>query len=200
MKDHETLDVILASTSVYRRRLLERLGLPFACEAPNVEESEQAGETPAAMARRLAAQKAVAVSRLKPNAKVLGSDQVAAIDGRLLRKPKTHEKACAQLRQSSARTVAFYTAVCLAQAGEVTGQALVPTVVHFRSLSEKQIDCYVKKEQPFDCAGSFRWEALGIALFRALESSDPTALEGLPLIATVDLLHDAGIDVLANRP
>lgn len=194
--DSRPTELILASTSRYRRSLLERLQLPFRCEAPEVDEQARPGEAPEALAQRLAAEKARAVSRRHPGALVLGSDQVASLDGQALGKPGNPVNACAQLRASSGRALHFHTAVSIARAGVELDSCCVDTLVHFRQLSTAQIEDYVEREQPLDCAGSFRWEALGIALFTSLESTDPTALQGLPLIETISMLEKSGFNVL----
>ena len=190
--------LILGSTSRYRRELLERLRLPFDVIAPQVDEAPQPGETPAALAVRLAMAKARAVSAAHPNAVVIGSDQVAELDGEAIGKPGTHERAVAQLRRMRGRSVVFHTAVSVVcEASGFAGNALVPVTVRFRDLSDAEIEHYLCTEQPYDCAGSAKCETLGIALLDAIDSDDPTALVGLPLIRTCALLRDAGIDPLA---
>ncbi|MCJ0824361.1 Maf family nucleotide pyrophosphatase [Luteimonas sp. 50] len=184
--------LILASTSRYRRDLLARLRLVFDVAAPGTDEAALPGEPPAAQARRLAAAKATAVARQHPDAWVLGSDQVAELDGTALGKPGGREAALAQLGAMSGRSVAFHTAICLAHADGPRLEFLDTTLVGFRALAGEEIARYVDAEQPFDCAGSFKSEGLGIALFEAIESRDPTALVGLPLIATARLLRQAG--------
>ena len=189
--------LILASTSRYRRELLGRLRLPFAVLSPEVDESPRAGEPPAALAQRLALAKARAVSALHPDAVVIGSDQVADLDGAPIGKPGTHERAVAQLRAMRGRSVVFHTAVAVVRKRDgYLGAALVPVTVRFRALSEAEIEHYLRTEQPYDCAGSAKCETLGIALLDAIESDDPTALVGLPLIRTCALLRAAGIDPL----
>ena len=183
--------LILASTSPYRRELLNRLGLPFDSLRPDTDESPLPGEAPEAMAARLSFAKAEAVALLNPDAWVIGSDQVAEFDGGTLGKPGGREAAIAQLRAMAGRSVRFRTGVCLARAGR-TLQALDTTTVRFRALTPDEIARYVDAEQPFDCAGSFKSEGLGITLFEAIDSQDPTALIGLPLIATARLLREAG--------
>ena len=183
--------LILASTSRYRRELLERLGLDFEVARPEVDESALPGETPSVLARRLAAAKAAAISVQSPQAWVIGSDQVADLDGRALGKSGGREAAIAQLHEMSGRPVAFRTAVCVMRGG-VSFHAFDTTLVHFRKLDHAEVERYVDAEQPFDCAGSFKSEGLGIALFDAIETQDPTALIGLPLIATARLLREAG--------
>ena len=184
--------LVLASTSPYRRDLLARLRLPFEVVRPEVDEVAQPGETPIALAQRLAAAKAEAVAMPADDAWVLGSDQVAELDGAALGKPGGREAALAQLAAMAGRGVAFHTAVCLAHGDGRRRQALDTTVVRFRALSSAEIARYVDAEQPFDCAGSFKSEGLGITLFEAIASQDPTALVGLPLIATARLLREAG--------
>lgn len=183
--------LILASTSPYRRELLERLRLPFETARPEVDETAVTGESPSQTAQRLASAKAGAVALREPGAWVIGSDQVAELDGRLLGKPGGREAAVAQLAAMSGREVRFSTALSL-QRDDAVSQALDVTLVRFRSLRADEIARYVDAEQPFDCAGSFKSEGLGIVLFDAIESRDPTALIGLPLIALCGLLRQAG--------
>lgn len=187
--------LVLASTSRYRRELLERLRLPFETARPGVDELPAPGEAPDAVARRLARTKALAVAARMAPAWAIGSDQVADLDGTPLGKPGDRASAFAQLRSMSGRTVAFHTAVCLAHADSPPLDALDTTLVRFRALDDTEIARYVDLEQPLDCAGSFKSEGLGIALFEAIEASDPTALIGLPLIATARLLREAGFRV-----
>ena len=190
--------LILASTSRYRRELLGRLRLPFSVQAPGVVETPLPGEAPAALAVRLALEKARAVAQLHPDAVVIGSDQAADLDGAVLGKPGTHERATAQLRAMSGRTVAFHTAVavvCAARHHE--GRALAVATVRVRRLAEAEIERYLALEQPFDCAGSAKSEALGIALLDAIDCDDPTTLVGLPLMRTCALLRVVGLDPLA---
>ncbi|MES2229646.1 MAG: Maf family nucleotide pyrophosphatase [Pseudomonadota bacterium] len=193
--------LILGSSSRYRRELLERLRLPFDVLAPEVDETPRAGELPAALAQRLALAKARAVSTVHPDAVVIGSDQVADLDGAPVGKPGTHERAVAQLRAMRGRSVVFQTAVAVVRASTgYVGTALVPVTVRFRTLTDAEIEHYLRTEQPYDCAGSAKCETLGIALLEAIESDDPTALVGLPLIRTSALLREAGIDPLAPPP
>jgi septum formation protein len=189
--------LILGSTSRYRRELLERLRLPFEVRSPEVDETPLPGERPAALAQRLALAKAQAVARAHPDAVVIGSDQVADLDGEPIGKPGTHERAVMQLRAMRGRSVVFQTAVAVVRGstGHV-GSALVPVVVRFRHLDDREIEHYLRAERPYDCAGSAKSETLGIALLDAIESDDPTALVGLPLIRTCALLRAAGIDPL----
>lgn len=192
--------LILASTSRYRRELLERLRLPFDVVSPAVDEAPLDGEAPADLAQRLARAKAEAVAVQHPDAIVIGSDQVADLDGEAIGKPLDHDRARQQLRRMSGRAVTFHTAVAVAR--HATGYAktlLAPVRVRFRELGEAQIEHYLRTEQPYDCAGSARSEALGIALLSSIESDDPTALVGLPLIRTCTLLREAGLDPLAPR-
>ena len=184
--------LILASTSRYRRELLGRLRLPFDAVAPEVDETPSPSEPPARLARRLAVAKAAAVAERHPGAWVIGSDQVAELDGAALGKPGSRDAAVAQLAAMSGRAVVFRTALGLARHGEPSLHEEDITTVHFRDLGPAEIARYVDLESPLDCAGSFKAEGLGITLFEAIESRDPTALIGLPLIATARLLRQAG--------
>lgn len=184
--------LVLASTSAYRRELLQRLRLPFDCARPEVDETPRPGESPPDLAVRLALAKAEDVAGRRPGAWVLGSDQVAEFDGQPIGKPGDRANAIAQLGAMSGREVRFLTALCLAHADHAPQQALDLIVVRFRELSPAEIERYVDAEQPYDCAGSFKSEGLGIALFEAVDSRDPSALIGLPLIATARLLRAAG--------
>ena len=189
--------LILGSTSRYRRELLQRLRLPFEVMAPAVEESRLPAEAPAAMALRLALAKARAVAALRPDAVVIGSDQVADLEGLALGKPGNHERATEQLRQLSGRRAVFQTAVAVVRPATGFEQVLLaPVSVQFRSLSDAEIEYYLRTEQPYDCAGSAKCETLGIALLESIDSDDPTALVGLPLIRPCRLLRDAGIHAL----
>jgi len=193
--------LVLASTSRYRRDLLARLRLAFDVESPDVDETPGQGERPEVLAQRLAAAKARAVSLRHPSAVVIGSDQVADLDGEPIGKPGNHERATAQLLRMSGRTVVFHTAIAVhCEARAFAAAAIVPVTVRFRMLSPAEIEHYLRAEQPYDCAGSAKCETLGIALLEAIESDDPTALVGLPLIRTCDLLRRAGIDPLAAAP
>lgn len=184
--------LILASTSPYRKELLERLRLPFDTMRPDVDESPRPGESPTALAERLAVAKAGVIARREPAAFVIGSDQVAELDGRPLGKPGTRDGALAQLGAMSGRAVHFRTAVCVQHGDQAHRLAIDTTTVHFRALSFAEIERYVDAEQPLDCAGSFKSEGFGITLFDAIGTNDPTALIGLPLIATARLLREAG--------
>ena len=191
--------LILASTSRYRRELLERLRLPFEVIAPQVDETPRPGEAPGTLARRLALEKARAVASTRPDAVVIGADQVADLGGTPLGKPGSHERAVAQLRAMRGRSIVFQTAVAVVcDARHHASSALVPVTVRFRDLSDAEIETYLRAEQPYDCAGSAKSEALGITLLEAIDSDDPTALVGLPLIRTCALLRDAGIDPLRS--
>ncbi len=188
--------LVLASTSTYRRALLERLGLPFGVARPEVDETPRPGESPQALAERLALAKAEAVlADASDETWVIGSDQVAELDGRPLGKPGNHAGAVVQLQSMSGREVRFLTALCLAGHGGRRLQALDITSVRFRTLNKDEIERYVARERPLDCAGSFKVEGLGIALFDEINNRDPTALIGLPLIATARLLREAGFAV-----
>jgi MAF protein len=190
--------IVLASTSPYRRELLRRLGLPFITAAPGTDETRRPGEPPAVLVVRLAEAKARDVARRHPEGLVIGSDQVACIDGEVLGKPGDRATALRQLSRAAGRKVTFYTGLCLLNSA--TGRAQVacePFSVHFRSLTPTQIEGYLDRERPFSCAGSFQSEGLGIALFERLEGDDPNALVGLPLIRLVAMLTAEGVDPLA---
>jgi septum formation protein len=188
--------LVLGSTSRYRRELLQRLRLPFEVLAPEVDETPEPGETPAALAQRLALAKARAVAAQRPDAIVIGSDQVADLDGAPLGKPGDHERAVAQLRRMSGQTVLFQTAlavVCQETGFEAVELAVVRVL--FRELDDATIERYLRAEQPYDCAGSAKSEGLGIALLERIDNDDPTALIGLPLIHTARLLRLAGLQL-----
>lgn len=202
MSDSPLPPLILGSTSRYRRELLARLRLPFDVAAPDVDETPLPNEAPAALATRLALAKAWEVAKRFPQAVVIGSDQVADVDGQALGKPGDHARAVAQLRQMRGRSVVFQTAVAVVRAGSGARPAfeavqLAPVTVRFRALTDDEIERYLRLEQPYDCAGSAKCETLGIALLEAIESDDPTALVGLPLIRTCALLRQAGLNPLA---
>jgi septum formation protein len=191
------LVLVLASTSPYRRELLSRLHLAFDVVAPNVDEAPQPGESAADTAARLAQAKARAAVAAFPNALIIGSDQVAELDGERLEKPGSHERAVRQLSLLSGRSAAFHTAVALLNAGSGRLHArVVSTQVRFRPLTTQQIEAYLRREQPYDCAGSAKSEGLGIALIEAIRGDDPTALIGLPLIALTDMLRAEGVAVV----
>lgn len=188
--------LVLGSTSPYRAELLQRLGLSFERRAPGTAEAELAGEAAAVRALRLATAKAVDAGLGLADALVIGSDQVAELDGQLLEKPGSGERAHAQLLACSGRTVCFHTALCVLDTASGQRRTHVDlTRVHFRRLSTLEINRYIEREQPLDCAGSFKCEGLGISLFDRIDNSDPTALIGLPLIALARLLREAGCPV-----
>lgn len=191
------MQLVLASTSPYRKELLQRLGLEFITAAPNVDEARRPAETPEQLVRRLAEEKARIVANKFPDALIIGSDQVAVIDAEILTKPGTHENAVRQLQRCSGQSVTFLTGLCLCNAR--SGKAhteVVPFRVHFRPLNTTQIENYLRREQPYNCAGSFKSEGLGIALFERLEGDDPAALIGLPLIRLTRMLEREGIQVI----
>ncbi len=188
--------LILASTSRYRQELLTRLRLPFEAVAPGVDETRLPGEAPAAMAERLALAKARAVAALRPGAIVIGSDQVADLAGYAIGKPGHHDAAVAQLRRMSGRMVVFQTAVAIVAPG-LAAIERAEVRVRFRELDDAAIETYLRADTPYDCAGSAKVESLGITLLEAVESDDPTALIGLPLIRTCALLRRAGLEPLA---
>lgn len=189
--------LVLASTSRYRRALLERLRVPFSVANPEVSEERRPGEEPESMAARLAQAKALAVAGGFPDSLIVGSDQVAVCAGTILGKPLTHDNAVRQLRTLSGRDAIFHTAVCVHDTGNgVTRARVVPCRVTFREVDDAAIERYLAREQPYDCAGSAKSEGLGIALIARMDSEDPSALIGLPLIALVDLLREQGLNVL----
>jgi len=190
--------LILASSSAYRRELLQRLGLPFEAVAPDIDETPLEGESPQATALRLAREKAQAVATLHPGALVIGSDQVATLDGLQIGKPGDHPRALAQLQLMRGREVVFHTALCLwdgrvADPSQAARLENVQVRVAFRDLPDHELDAYLRIEQPYDCAGSAKNEGLGIALLESIQSNDPTALTGLPLIALTGMLRKAGV-------
>jgi septum formation protein len=192
-----TPQIVLASTSRYRRELLARLGLPFEVASPDVDETALPNEIPQDTALRLAEAKARVVAQRFPNAIVIGSDQVAVLEGMTLGKPGNYANALRQLKAMRGKEVAFHTALCLCDAA--SGQAqrrVVPFYVRFRNYSDAQIERYLKREQPYDCAGSARCEGLGIALIAEMRGEDPNALIGLPLIALTEMFAEHGISVL----
>ncbi|HEX7646246.1 MAG TPA: Maf-like protein [Noviherbaspirillum sp.] len=195
--------LILASSSKYRRELLSRLCLPFDVQVPNIDETPSPGETPEQTAMRLAREKAIVIAQQFSGALVIGSDQVATLDGMQIGKPGTHENALKQLRQMRGRRVIFHTALCLCDGRADNPRNAVQvenvqTHVTFRNLSDAELDAYLRIEQPYDCAGSAKNEALGIAILEKIESSDPTALTGLPLIALCSMLRLAGVPFFAG--
>jgi septum formation protein len=189
--------LILGSTSRYRRELLTRLRLPFEVEAPGVDETPRPGEAPAALAQRLALEKARAVAARHPRDVVIGSDQVADLAGEPLGKPGDHARAVAQLQRMSGQRVVFQTALAVVRRDTgFEAVDLAAVSVTFRTLSDAEIETYLRLDEPYDCAGSARSESLGVALLSAIDSDDPTALVGLPLIRTCALLRAAGLDPL----
>ncbi|WP_426141661.1 Maf family protein [Pseudomonas sp. DWP3-1-2] len=188
------LPLLLASSSPYRRELLARLRVPFVCSSPEIDESHRAGESPIELVQRLAEEKARALAAHYPDHLIIGSDQVAVLDGNILGKPHTFQRALEQLTAASGRSVTFLTGLALLNSA--TGRCqidYVPFTVHMRTLDTPRIERYLHAEQPFDCAGSFKAEGLGVSLFRATEGSDATSLIGLPLIRLVDMLSNEGI-------
>jgi len=191
--------LILASSSPYRRALLEQLRLPFTCVSPHIDEAALPGERPPELARRLAQEKVCALAARHPDALIIGSDQVAECGGRALGKPGSRERAVAQLQSCSGRAVHFYTGVSLLDTASGKQRTEVESfAVHFRQLSDGQIRRYVELEKPYDCAGSFKAEGLGVVLFEKMEGSDFSSLIGLPLIRLVELLREFGIDPLTT--
>lgn len=186
--------LILASTSRYRKTLLEKLGLPFECAAPEVDESPLLGESAEALVARLAYAKANAIANQRDQGLIIGSDQVCVCGGQILGKPGSVEKAVAQLMAARGRSITFYTGLCVLDAASGKAEQLVePFTVHFRTLDETAIRRYVAAEMPLDCAGSFKCEGMGIVLFKGLEGRDPNSLIGLPLIGLIELLERHGL-------
>ena len=188
--------LLLASSSPYRRELLSRLQLRFDCCAPEIDETALEGELPEQLARRLACEKAQALTKHYPNHLIIGSDQVAVLKHDILGKPHTFERAQEQLRACSGKSVTFLTGLALldSRTGYVQVDC-IPFTVHFRAINDQQIERYLQAEQPFDCAGSFKAEGLGVSLFRSTEGADVTSLIGLPLIRLVEMLNRAGVEV-----
>lgn len=194
-----TTSILLASTSPFRKALLDKLGLPFITAAPEVDETPQPGETAEALVLRLAVAKAQALAQAYPDHWIIGSDQVCVLDGVITGKPHNVENARAQLRAASGNRITFYTGLALFHpASQRLMQCCEPFMVHFRDLSEAEIAAYIEKEQPLYCAGSFKSEGLGICLFDRLEGRDPNTLVGLPLIALNGMLRQAGINPLSD--
>jgi len=190
----ETPRLVLASSSAYRKELLSRLQLPFSVDVPDIDETPRPGETPSATALRLAREKAAAVAARHPGSLVIGSDQVATLNDEQIGKPGSHAAALAQLQKMRGKEVVFHTALCLWDGRSATAQVEdIQTVVKFRDLGDAELDAYLRIEQPYDCAGSAKNEALGIAILERIDSSDPTALTGLPLIALTGMLRHAGV-------
>ena len=198
MSNFKNPRLILASTSVYRKELLGRLGIPFEVVSPKVDETPLAGETTQTLALRLAKAKAAAVASLNPEAWVIGSDQVADLCGAAIGKPGNFERALAQLQLMRGSIVTFHTALCLMR-GDIETTVCIPTEVKFRNLKDDVLEAYLHAEEPYDCAGSAKSEGMGISLLEYMRSDDPTALIGLPLIALSGLLRDAQLLTSASR-
>jgi MAF protein len=195
-----TKSIVLASTSPFRKSLLEKLNIAFECSKPYTDESPQKNESPQNLVERLAIDKAKAVAMNFPNSLIIGSDQVAVCDNEILGKPHTFDNAVKQLTKFSGKTVVFYTGLCVLDSHNNSMKSLIePFYVHFKQLSLKQIENYIRAEQPLNCAGSFKSEGLGICLFEKLEGDDPNSLIGLPLIKLVQLLNLHGFDVLSSQ-
>lgn len=191
------MKLILASTSPFRKAILNKLGISFDTVSPEVDETALVNETPQQLVERLSIAKAKAVADKTNKALVIGSDQVSVINGEIIGKPHTHANAVKQLQNASGKTVTFYTGLCLYNSSTRQYQSdVVPFNVVFRSLSEQQIENYLKKEEPYNCAGSFKSEALGIILFKKLEGEDPNSLMGLPLIRLVNMLEQENFSIL----
>ncbi|MBM3350893.1 MAG: septum formation inhibitor Maf [Betaproteobacteria bacterium] len=191
------VDLILASSSIYRRELLSRLQIPFRCISPNVDETPLENELPQQTALRLAQIKAIKVADSNPNSLIIGCDQVATLDDMQLGKPLNHANATHQLRAMRGCEVIFHSAICLYNANTQNMQAeVIPYMVKFRQLTDAQIENYLLKEQPYHCAGSAKSEGLGIAIIEKMTGEDPNALIGLPLIALVNMLHQEGLDII----
>ena len=190
------LPLLLASSSVYRRELLSRLHLPFICSSPDIDESHRPGESAAGLVKRLSLEKARALAASHPNHLIIGSDQVAVLDGQIIGKPHTHTKAHQQLTSASGASVSFLTGLTLLNSRTGHHQTdCTPFTVHMRTLSAEQIERYLLAEQPYDCAGSFKAEGLGVSLFQRTEGDDATSLVGLPLIRLVDMLLAEGVNI-----
>ncbi|HAD08632.1 MAG TPA: septum formation inhibitor Maf [Porticoccaceae bacterium] len=194
------MQLVLASSSPYRKQLLERLQIPFECQAPGIDENALSGEAPSATVLRLAREKAQALHKHFPEHLIIGSDQLACHGGRMIGKPGKHERALSQLLSFSGQTVEFLTSVCVYNSKTQTStEALVSTEVSFRTLDKALIENYLRAERPYDCAGSFKAEGLGIALFEKVSSDDPTALMGLPLIQLCEQLAEQNFSVLSRK-
>jgi MAF protein len=192
--------LVLGSTSPFRKEILEKLKLPFVCAKPNIDETAIEGESPQGLVERLATEKAKIVSSQFEKALIIGSDQVAVCQGEIIGKPHNFENGVSQLSKFSNQSITFYTGLCLYDSETDTATTLVePYIVHFRALSKCDIENYLRAEQPYNCAGSFKSEGLGICLFDKLEGDDPNTLIGLPLIKLVELLKIHGVDVLAEQ-
>ncbi|MBF0623151.1 MAG: septum formation inhibitor Maf [Magnetococcales bacterium] len=191
------LKLVLASTSPYRKSLLDRFGVSFSTVSPNVDETPLADESPEKLVCRLSEAKARAGAQGRTGSLVIGSDQVAVLDGRIIGKPGTHERAIAQLKAASGRRLAYLTGLCLYNTDKQTVQLdIIPFAVHFRQLDQEIIERYLHQDQPYNCAGSFKSESLGVTLFERMEGDDPTALMGLPLIRLNEMLLNEGVNVI----
>lgn len=191
------MQLVLASSSRYRKELLGRLKLSFQCASPEIDETPKTNETAEQLVKRLALEKARKIAPLYPNALIIGSDQAAVLDGKIIGKPHTAENAVKQLQQANGKTLQLMTGLCLYNSHTETYQLdMVPFAVNMRSLSEEALRHYVELDQPLDCASSFKWEQLGIALFSSMQGDDVTALQGLPLIRLIDMLEAEGMAVL----
>lgn len=189
--------IVLASSSPYRKELLNKLGIAFECDSPSIDETPKNDETPQEMVARLAEEKARAVARRHPQALIIASDQVATLNGKILGKPHTHENAVKQLTEASGHHVLFLTSLALYNSSSgVIQLEVVPFSVHFRKLESAEIENYLNKEQPYNCAGSFKSEGLGITLFKRLEGDDPNTLIGLPLIQLNNMLKKEGVAII----
>lgn len=189
--------LVLGSTSPFRKALLEKLQLEFDTDSPDIDETRKQDETPEQLVARLACEKARAVADRHPDSLIIGSDQVAVNGHAILGKPGTHDRAMQQLREASGKQVKFLTGLCLYNSASGNEQVVVePFSVHFRQLTDEQINNYLNAEQPYNCAGSFKSEAMGIALFDKLEGDDPNSLIGLPLIRLIRMLENEGVNVI----
>ncbi|HKM14697.1 MAG TPA: nucleoside triphosphate pyrophosphatase [Marinospirillum sp.] len=191
------MQILLASSSSYRKALLERLHLAFQCASPEIDETPKPNETAEHLVKRLAFEKARKIASLYPNALIIGSDQAAVLDGAIIGKPHTVENAVKQLQQANGKTLQLMTGLCLYNSHTEKYQLdMVPFAVNMRCLSDEALRRYVALDKPLDCAGSFKWEQLGIALFSSMQGDDVTALQGLPLIRLIDMLQEEGVMVL----
>lgn len=191
------MPLVLASSSIYRQQLLQKLHMPFKCQSPSIDEQAQPGETAEVLVDRLAYEKAKAIAKDHKNSVIIGSDQVASLDNAIITKPHSHEDAVAQLTKASGRCVTFYTGLCLYNTQTQETQRCVESFkVHFLELKQEQIECYLALEKPYQCAGSFKSEGLGITLFSKLEGDDPNTLIGLPLIRLIAMLRHWGLEPL----
>jgi 7-methyl-GTP pyrophosphatase len=191
------MQLVLASSSPYRKELLQRLHLPFECNSPDIDETPFPGETAEQLVKRLSLEKAQKVAEQFPDSLIIGSDQAAVLDDRILGKPGSAKKALTQLREANGKAVKFMTGLCLYNSRTRNHQLdMVPFDVQFRTLSDEALKHYIELDMPLDCAGSFKWEQLGIALFSAMRGEDVTSLQGLPLIRLIDMLQTEGVRVL----